>query len=263
MLKKLLKYELSAFYKFIYPFYGLALLFALLTRMFLSFEGNLAAKIIGEIFRGACISMFCSSLVNNFMRLMVRFRQSLYGDESYLLHTLPLTRGIVYGAKIVTVLITFFTSFLFTLASLAIMFCRADFFQTVKDFVAQLTETTGGNVWLLVIGMLALLWLEFINLQQCVFTGIILGHRRADHKMGFSFLFGAVAYLVGQGITLAIIAILAIFNQEIQGLFVRNQMPSTSTFCMLIWIFAGVYLLLVAGFWKFNVRCLNQGVDVE
>ena len=239
MLKKLLKYELPAFYKFVYPFYILALVFALLTRLFLSFEGNLAAKIVGEIFRGACISMICSALINNFMRLMVRFRQSLYGDESYLLHTLPVDRSVIYTSKMLTVLITFISSFVLALVSLGIMLCRNGFWSSLQGWISQLTQISGGNLWSLAIGMLVLLWLEFVNLHQCSFTGIILGHRRVDHKIGFSFLFGGIAFLIGQGVTTLSILILAMVNQEIRGVFVNNQMPSASTTGVMIWIFVG------------------------
>ena len=263
MLKKILKYDLSGYYKFMYPFFGLAIFFALLTRLFLRFEGSLVMQILGEIVKGACFSMFCSALINNFMRLMVRFRQSMYGDESYLLHTLPVRRETVYDAKMVTVLITTVSSFLLAFACMAIMFLRGGFLQNLKEWMAQLTQVTGGNVGLLAVGLILLLWVEFVNLLQCAFSGIILGNRRADKKFGFSFLFAAVVFLVTQGISSTAIAILAIFHSEVRNLFTQNQMPSAATFGLMIWVFVGVYALLVAGVWAFNRKALKRGVDVE
>lgn len=263
MLKKMLKYDLSGYYKFMYPFFGLAIFFALLTRLFLNFEGSLIMQILGEIVKGACFSMFCSALINNFMRLMVRFRQSVYGDESYLLHTLPVKRETVYHAKMVTVLITTVSSFLLAFVCMALMFCRDGFLQNLKDWMAQLTQVTGGNVGLLAVGLVLLLWLEFVNLLQCTFSGIILGNRRADKKLGFSFLFAAVMFMVSQGVTSLSIGVLAIFHSEVRNLFTQNQMPSAETFGLLIWIFVGVYALVVAGVWAFNRKALKRGVDVE
>ena len=47
MLKKLLKYDLKNAYKILIVFYGLALFFAILTRVFLNIENSLFMNIIG------------------------------------------------------------------------------------------------------------------------------------------------------------------------------------------------------------------------
>ena len=69
MLKKLLKYDLERSFKFLLIFYSLALFFALLTRIFFSIENSFIMNIIGEITSGATISMICSILINNLMRI--------------------------------------------------------------------------------------------------------------------------------------------------------------------------------------------------
>ena len=53
-------------------------------------------------------------LINNLMRTWVRFRHNLYGDESYLTHTLPVERKTIYLSKFITSIILvfmFFSSF--------------------------------------------------------------------------------------------------------------------------------------------------------
>ena len=57
-------------------------------------------NIIGEICQGAMFSMMISAIINNLMRMWVRFKQNLYGDESYLTHTLPVTKASIYLSKI-------------------------------------------------------------------------------------------------------------------------------------------------------------------
>ena len=96
MLKKLLKYDLQNIFKFLIIFYGLALFFGILTRIFLSIDNSFIMNLIGQICSGACISMMFSILINNLMRLWVRFKQNLYGDESYLIHTLPVDKKVLY-----------------------------------------------------------------------------------------------------------------------------------------------------------------------
>ena len=73
--------------KFLLIFYGLSLFFGILTRIFLNIEGSLVMNIIGQICSGATISMIFNIIINNIIRFWVRFKQNLYGDESYLTHT--------------------------------------------------------------------------------------------------------------------------------------------------------------------------------
>ena len=82
MLKKLLKYDLKNIFKLLVIFYILSMLFGILTRIFFSFHNSLVLRIIGEITQGAAISMMCSTLINNILRMWVRFKTNFYGDES-------------------------------------------------------------------------------------------------------------------------------------------------------------------------------------
>ena len=111
MLRKLLKYELKSIFKFLIIFYVLAIFFSILTRIFFSFENSLMLEILAEIAQGAAISMMCSTLINNIMRLWVRFKSHYYGDESYLTHTLPIEKSTQYLSIFLTTIITLFASF--------------------------------------------------------------------------------------------------------------------------------------------------------
>lgn len=263
MLKKLLKYELPAIFKFLSIFYGLSILFSLLTRLFLGIENSLVALIIGEICRGAAISMLFSALINNFMRLWVRFRQNLYGDESYLTHTLPVPREGLYAAKMLTALITLVASMLVIFLSLFIMFYSATFMESVKNLFLTLTTDSDISLWAMIPAVLVLLFLEFVNMLQCGFTGIIWGHKMTNKKIGYSVLFGFVVYMAVQMVVLLAMLIMALANNEFMQLFTANIMPGFTTMLLVIWLSAAVYGLLIAALWLINTRLLKKGVDVE
>ena len=99
MLGKLLKYDLKSIFKVLIIFYTLSMIFGLLTRVFFSFRNSLVLEILGEISQGAAISMMCSTLINNIMRMWVRFKTHFYGDESYLTHTLPVEKELIIYQK--------------------------------------------------------------------------------------------------------------------------------------------------------------------
>ncbi|HBA37152.1 MAG TPA: hypothetical protein DCY94_00375, partial [Firmicutes bacterium] len=112
MLNKLLKYDLENLYKTLVVFYALAMFFAILTRMFLSIKNSFIIGAIGRICNVAMIIMLISILINNLIKLWVRFRSNFYGDESYLTHTLPVEKKTLYLSKFLSLTITLFTSFL-------------------------------------------------------------------------------------------------------------------------------------------------------
>ena len=74
MLKKLLKYDLRDGYKILVVFYMLSIFFAVLTRLFLLVDNSFVFEIIGKICSGTTIAMFFNIIINNMMRLWVRFK---------------------------------------------------------------------------------------------------------------------------------------------------------------------------------------------
>ena len=112
MLKKLLKYDLEYNYKILVIFYLLAIFFAVFTRICFSIENSFIMNIIGKICSGTTIAMIFNILINNLMRLWVRFKYNFYGDESYLTHTLPIDRKTQYLSKTLASIITLFSSVL-------------------------------------------------------------------------------------------------------------------------------------------------------
>ena len=102
MLSKLLKYDLKYMIKNMTVFYVLAIFFAITTRILFNIEQSVIINIIGQISVGCMFAMLANILINTIMRSWVRFRDSLYKDEAYLTHTLPVTKNELYNSFLVT-----------------------------------------------------------------------------------------------------------------------------------------------------------------
>ena len=102
MLAKLLKYDLKKQIKIFLIFDGLAILFAILARL-LANNNIVFVDILGNIFAGAMWEMAINSIINTIIRAWANFSQTLYGDASYLTHTLPVKASAVYWSKVLTV----------------------------------------------------------------------------------------------------------------------------------------------------------------
>ena len=96
MLIKLLKYDLKYMIKNMSVFYILSIFFAITTRLLSLLEQTVMIGILSKISSGCMIAMIANVVINVMMRSWVRFRDSLYKDEAYLTHTLPVTNNDLY-----------------------------------------------------------------------------------------------------------------------------------------------------------------------
>ena len=102
MLRKLIKYDLKWILKLILIYCSLGIFFAITGRLFGLIENSIFFDIISKVCNGISIAMLINAIVNAVIRGWVRVIFNLYRDESYLTHTLPLTKN---RAKIIA---TFF-----------------------------------------------------------------------------------------------------------------------------------------------------------
>ncbi len=263
MLRKLLKYDLKSIFKVLIIFYILAMLFGVLTRVFFSFENSLLMEILGQISQGAAISMMCSTLINNILRMWARFGTHFYGDEAYLTHTLPVEKSTHYLSKILTTVITLFVSFTVICAVLFTAYYSKENLLFLKNLLLPLAEIYDSTILGLIALFVFVIFLEFINILQCGFTGIILGHRQNNAKIGFSVLFGAVAFLFSQAIIIAVLFLIAIFNKDFMNLFVTNNALDLQTIKQMIYISISCYSLVSVLICFINIALFKKGVNVD
>lgn len=259
MLGKLLKYDLKNTFKFLSIFYILAIIFSILTRVFLNIENSMVALVIGEIFKGAAISMMFSTLINNLMRFWVKFRQNLYLDEAYLTHTLPIKKKTLYLSKFITGLITLFVSMLIILSSFLILFYTKELYETFNAFVLSFDI----SVPLFVLLFFIILFLQFYNILQTGLIGIVLGHKKNSAKIGFSVLFGFIVYTVTQFLILLSAFIAGIFKNEIMDMFVSSAMPGIATIKTVIIICIAAYAIVITAGCLLNIKFLKKGVNID
>jgi len=122
MLGKLLKYDLKWIYKVVGVFYVLSFIFSIISRCLNTIENSVFFSIITKISYGIAISMMINSLINCLMRLWSRFIKNLYKDESYLTHTLPVEKKTIYLSKVLSAIISIFTTTIVILACLFICY---------------------------------------------------------------------------------------------------------------------------------------------
>ena len=263
MLNKLLKYDLKYMIRNMSIFYILTIFFAITTRILFSLDETFMIKLISQISVGCMFSMAANVLINTMMRSWIRFRDSLYKDEAYLTHTLPVTKNDLYNSKFLQTLIFFIIGFILILVSLFITYYTKDNWTAITNFVKNITTGLNLNTVLFVISIIIVVFLEIFNAIQCGFLGIILGYKINHNKIAFSVLFGFITYLLSQSLVLLLIFIVGLFDKSIMSLFTNNVIVNTNSFKLLILLSIIFYLIVIVLMYFICKRELNKGVNVE
>lgn len=262
MLGKLLKYDLKWCFKPLIIFYILAIIFSIITRMIESVDQTLILLIMDKICSGVVIAMLINILINCLMRNWVRFERNIYKDESYLTHTLPVSKNKIYLSKILTAIITLFISFIVIAICLAIVGLNDVTWYSLKLSLEQSAIFLNSNPLSLIIVLIITIFFEFLFMILSGILGIVIGHRSNNMKIVKSILIGMGIYMGLSLFSLAIIYMAGILSPDIMSVFNNIKVSSNSIkSIMIIGIFVyAIYNLII---YFVGNALLNKGVNVD
>lgn len=263
MLKKLIKYDLISMLKFISIFYILGIVFAVLTRIFFSIENSFMAGIFGQITTGATISMLVSILINNLMRFWVRFKNTLYDDESYLIHTLPIDKKTIYLSKIITSLLIMLISFIICSLIIFVAYYSKENIEFVKNMLLPFANILNTEVIKLIIVLIFIIFIELFSLLLCGYLGIIIGHRFNNNKILKSVMFGFITYTITQLIVLSVLGIATLFSDSIKNVFISNIVNDLSVLKTVSIISIFSYIISIILNVIVSIKIFKKGVNVD
>jgi len=263
MLKNLLKYDLKWTYKGVIVFYILSIIFSLLGRVLTEIENSLILDIIGKICIGTAIAMVVNILINNLIRVWARFTRNVYKDESYLTHTLPVEKKTIFLSKVLSAIITMLTSAFIIVICVAICYYSTEnieFLKTALEFVASTYNSTVVS-FLLVASVV--LFLEMIFALLAGYLGIIIAHKSNKLKTLKSVIFGFLAYMLPQTLTVIILFILGLFNPDIMNLFNTTNIVDVETIKSILYVGIVIYVVYIISYYFIGKKLFEKGVNVD
>ncbi len=263
MLRKLLKYDLKFIYKNLIIFYSILIVCAIIKRIFDGVENSTIFDILSAVANGFVISFICSSIINTLMRAWVRFQTNIYGDQSYLTHTLPVEKKTIYAAKFWSTVISMFTSVAVILLAVWIAYYSKENLQWIKDSLKVMADAYDSSVVGILLVLFFVFFLQMTTMLQAGNTGLLIGHRFGDKKMLLSVVFGFVCYFIAQGISLAVLFIIALFNKDFMNLFFTNEIPNLSVFKFIMYIAIAIYVVLLVAYYLIDLAIFKKGVNVD
>ncbi len=262
MLSKLLKYDLKWCFKPLLVFYFLAAFFAGLVRIFESMEKSLVVVIIDKICVGAFIAMLINILINCFMRNWARFVRNIYKDESYLTHTLPVSKNKIYLSKVLTAVITLFVSFVVIIGCIAIAVLNKGTWVFLKTFMEQTAVYFDSSVFGFVFVMLITIFFEVLFMLMSGILGIVIGHKSNNLKIIKSIVFGFVIYMLASSLSIGLLYVIGLLNPNIMDLF-TSMTVSSQTMKGMMSIAILIYGIYIAIVYLIGNKLFRQGVNVD
>ncbi|MCI9084581.1 MAG: hypothetical protein HFH46_03060, partial [Bacilli bacterium] len=172
-------------------------------------------------------------------------------------------KKILNSSKIITTIVSLFISTLVIALTLFIAYYSKENIEILKNFLLPIATAYGSTIIKIVLAFLFILFLQFANTVQCGFTGIILGHKMNQTKVGFSVIWGFVMYMVTQLFAIFITFITALFNKDLMNLFFTNQIIDVEIVKVTIYLSIIIYAFtLIIGYFV-NIKLLKQGINVE
>lgn len=263
MLGKLLKYDLKWTYKPLVVFYILAILFSVLGRVFREIENSLIFNIIGEICTGASIAMIVNVLINNLMRVWARFIRNIYKDESYLTHTLPIEKKTIYLSKILSAIITMFTSSILIVISLLISYYSKENIELLKNTIEFMANAYDSTVLSFVTTVIVTLFLEILFALFAGYLGIIIGYKSNNMRTFKSVMYGFIAYIVASAFSLVGIYVIGLFNPNIMNLFNTVQILDVNAIKTVLYCGIGMYIAYIVLYYFIGKIHFEKGVNIE
>lgn len=264
MLGKLLKYDLKWIYSVVVVFYASAFLFSIIARIFFSIDNSTLFTVLGQIASGITIAMVINSLINGIMRSWARFIKNIYKDESYLTHTLPVKKKVIYLSKVLSAIICAFSTIIVTLLCLFICFYSQENMNFIKQSLELAANTYNTTVINLLFTISLVLFLEIIFVILVGYAGIIIGHRFNRNKMVKSIAIAFGLYIGSSVLSLLIIYIMALWNQDMMNLINTTSSTVNEKAIKMIMIAAiAIYSIYNIIYYVIGKKQLEKGINVD
>ena len=256
MLGKLMKYDFKWINKIMMYYYIFTIVISVVTRILSNFRDTFIQNLIYGIFRGILIGCFINIVINCLIRIWVRFRDNIYKDESYLTHTLPVTKNDIFNAKSLVAIISVIVSIFVVIIGILIAFLDDGLIQILKEMFKD------NNIVIIIVSVTILTTLEMISMVFSGIVGIIIGNRCNNKRVLRAVLVGIMIYWAIQMAMIGLLYAYGLFNSDINELF-KTNLASPETIKSLSVVASIMYLVFDGGLYLFGKKLLNKGVNVD
>lgn len=264
MLKKLIKYDLKWLLKNILIFHSIGLFFGIIGRVTELLPDSTFFEFISAFCKGASLSLIISGFVNCVIRSWVRLILNMYKDESYLTHTLPISKTTHMLSKILSSIIIIVMSIVILFIDLVIMYYSKETLEFLKLTLNIVSNNLGLSIAGFIILIMLVIIVEIIFMVLLGYLGIVYGYSYNQKKLLKSFIYGFGSYLAVSAVTIGMLLLGSLFNDSLKGIILGgttyvdfNALKGIFVFTFFIYV---VYNVIIS---YLMIKKINKGVNID
>lgn len=262
MVAKLLKRDLKSDFSRPLVFFVLAVSLSIVSRGFAEL-GKIVAffNIINMVCKSVAYALIGNVIFQSFIMPLVNFRRKIYGDESYLTHTLPVTKGQIIFSKTLSAVIVVSSGLLVAILCAFILAYSSASTEFVKNLILQFFPNYNaiGIILLFVAGIL----LEILFFYNVVASSIILSNRHGEKRglwaIGYILLEEFIMFVV----TMIALVLVFLFRGELSLLFANDIVFAQDTVVCLLGVASILYIFAFLVLYFINKKVFEKGVNVD
>ena len=261
MIRKLMKYDLKKMLRVLIYIYIVSISLSIITRLINIGKEIQVIFIIGQVFAGLTYSALCSILVNTFVHILLVFYKNFYKDESYLTHTLPVSKNKLFLSKYLSSLIVILSSVIVCIISLFIMFYSKSFMTSLKNFINISISGFNMPVGLFISLIILIIFSQICTMISMAFTAIVKANSYNSKRTIKGLSWFAIYYIGAMIITLLLAIIIFSITGNISLLFAKNL--TQFAFLCLLFIALFAYISYAILFYLICKKLFNKCVNVD
>ena len=261
MLNKLLKNDLKKTMRWMWILFVSTIALSGIIRGANELGKNIAFfRVVGIFFEGVFYGLAVNLIIQPFLRNFLNFYKSFYSDESYLTHTLPVSKNQLINSKYLTAIIELLTGFASLIISLLIMYAGPNFINTIKILLSTIV-TEKISVYLTLVLFVILVIVEFLMFISIIDFSIVVAFKSKDRRILKAFLITVACSFASIFVLFTIMLIVLSINgiKLTSTTLILSKTAFYSVLMSAIIIYSAVILL----FYFLTKREFNKGVNVD
>lgn len=261
MLGKLLKKDLNRNMRWLWILFVATLVVATVGRICKELGKNIVLfQVLGIFFDSVFYALLVNVVLQAFLRNFLNFTTSLYKDESYLTHTLPVSKSQIINSKFLTAVVEITLGFAVLVVSLLIMFFTPTMFDSLAFLLSFVIVGQFSIGWIVTL-FVWLVVVEFLMFIAIIFYSIVLAYRAKEKRVLKTFLLTAVFAFA----SISLLFVIMVIVLSINGIDLTSAtLTLTSSALMsVLWTGIIVYSAIIVLFYLLTQKAFRRGVNVD
>lgn len=261
MIAKLMKYDLKKMLRVLVYIYIVSISLAGITRLINIGRDIQAIAILGYVFSGLTYSAIGSILVNTFVHILRTFIVGFYKDESYLTHTLPVSKNKLLLSKYLSGLIVIITSVVVCFLSLFILFYSPELMELIKSFLNVSISGLNMSVGLFIALLILIIFAQICAIMSMCFTAVVKANTYNSKRVIKGLIWFAIFYFGATIVSIIAMVITFAIGGNLTELAATKLSQSAFTTILVLGLI--VYMIYSVVFYFWCNKLFNKGVNVD